>query len=117
MQTLTGVHPSCNASLKSPALTYRRGKALVIPSESPKMTCVQLICAAHPAPLKAQPHPRRLLFLQLLDTTIHPENQVIYREICCQQLVGKAELKTPFGSGMLRHIFKWMSCGKAYCIL
>lgn len=70
-----------------------------------------------PSPAKAQTHPHHLLLLQLLDTTIHSENQVIYRKICCQQLVEKAELKTPLRSGMLRHIFNWVSCGKAYCIL
>lgn len=84
-----------------------------IPSEPPKITRVQ--CT--PLPPKAQTHPHRLLSPQSLDTTIHPETRVIYREICCQQLVKKAEPKTPLGSGMLRHIFKWMSCGKAYCIL
>lgn len=80
---------------------------------SESRTTTQRIGAARPAPPEARTRPRHLSLLQLLDTTSHPENQVIYRKTCCQQLVEK----TPFGSGMLRHIFKWVSCGKAYCIL
>lgn len=98
------------------ACTYQRGKGAEI-GQFPVHHLKLHLCSASQLPPKAQTHPHRLLSLQSLDTTIHPETRVIYREICCQQLVEKAEPKTPFGSGMLRHIFKWMSCGKAYCIL